>query len=65
MENLSEYKSPYKCEKCGKTGRWRSGPDFDYMMRCSYCEIVWTPHIIEYNNKMLEDSKINVNGDGI
>jgi len=58
-------KSLYKCPKCNKVGKWRSGVGFEHEMRCSNCNIVWDPEEHRYYNEELTKSLINVQGDDI
>ena len=57
--------NPCNCPKCKKVGVWRAGAEFEHMMRCPFCHIVWTPDIIHKIKRQIARELTNTNGDGI
>lgn len=58
-------KSPYRCPKCNKPGRYRRGVGFDHEMRCWSCDETWEPEqIIQELQEKTEELRF-VSGDGI
>lgn len=74
--NSSEYDLPkqfriypippsYYCPDCQIAGKWRRGQEFEHMMRCVRCDLVWTPLKVECLKTHLAEELVNVEGDGI
>lgn len=57
--------SPYRCPCCQNAGNWRRGQEFEHMMRCGKCNIVWTPDSVLRLQQTLADELAGCNGDGI
>ena len=56
--------SPFRCPTCDIKGTWRSGQEFEHMMRCNGCNLVWTPGTIQAYQQIVLEAMPNY-ADGI
>ena len=57
--------SSFHCPACRGQGRWRRGQEFEHMMRCGKCDVVWSPGEVDRLKKELADKQCGTFGDGI